>query len=82
MDAVAEKAAFKLGKVCGERAERFSAQPKHEFEGRVFPGQCAPAAFVTGSRLRGYDECAPTGIRTPVLALRGPRPGPLDDGGI
>ncbi len=25
---------------------------------------------------------APTEIRTPVLALRGPRPGPLDDGGI
>ena len=25
---------------------------------------------------------APTGIRIPVLALRGPRPGPLDDGGL
>ena len=25
--------------------------------------------------------CAPVGIRTPVLALKGPRPGPLDDGG-
>ncbi len=25
--------------------------------------------------------CAPTGVRTPVSALRGPRPGPLDDGG-
>jgi hypothetical protein len=24
---------------------------------------------------------APTGFRTPVSALRGPRPGPLDDGG-
>ena len=24
---------------------------------------------------------APTGIRTPVLALKGPRPSPLDDGG-
>ena len=24
---------------------------------------------------------APRGIRIPVLALRGPRPGPLDDGG-
>lgn len=24
----------------------------------------------------------PTGIRTPVLALKGLRPGPLDDGGI
>jgi hypothetical protein len=24
---------------------------------------------------------APTGVRTPVSALRGPRPGPLDDGG-
>ena len=26
--------------------------------------------------------CAPMGIRTPVWALRGPRPGPLDDGGV
>lgn len=25
---------------------------------------------------------APTGIRTPVLALKGPRPSPLDDGGV
>lgn len=28
-----------------------------------------------------YTHCAPTGVRTPVLALRGPRPSPLDDGG-
>jgi hypothetical protein len=28
----------------------------------------------------GVSSCAPTGIRIPVLALRGPRPGPLDDG--
>ena len=27
-------------------------------------------------------SCAPTGIRTLVLALKGLRPGPLDDGGI
>ncbi len=27
------------------------------------------------------SACAPTEIRTPVLALKGPRPGPLDDGG-
>ena len=26
--------------------------------------------------------CASTGIRTPVLTLKGSRPGPLDDGGI
>ena len=26
--------------------------------------------------------CAPTEIRTPVLGLKGPRPGPLDDGGL
>ena len=26
--------------------------------------------------------CAPTGIRTPVVALKGLRPSPLDDGGI
>jgi hypothetical protein len=25
---------------------------------------------------------APTGIRTPVLALKGLRPSPLDDGGV
>jgi hypothetical protein len=25
--------------------------------------------------------CAPTGIRTPVVALKGLRPSPLDDGG-
>jgi hypothetical protein len=34
---------------------------------------------------RGYPAvlfaCAPTGIRTPVLALKGLRPSPLDDGG-
>ena len=27
-------------------------------------------------------NCAPTGIRTPVVALKGLRPSPLDDGGI
>ena len=27
-------------------------------------------------------DCAPTGIRTPVVALKGLRPSPLDDGGI
>jgi hypothetical protein len=26
--------------------------------------------------------CAPTEIRTPVLTLKGLRPGPLDDGGL
>jgi hypothetical protein len=30
---------------------------------------------------RYLKTCAPTGTRTPVLALRGPRPRPLDDGG-
>ncbi len=29
----------------------------------------------------GVLNCAPTGIRTPVLGLKGLRPGPLDDGG-
>ena len=29
-----------------------------------------------------YTTCAPTEIRTPVLGLKGPRPGPLDDGGL
>ena len=32
--------------------------------------------------LKGEECCAPTGIRTPVLALKGPRPRPLDDGGV
>jgi hypothetical protein len=30
----------------------------------------------------GFYFCAPVEIRTPVLALKGPRPGPLDDGGL
>ena len=34
--------------------------------------QCYPAVFL---------PCAPTEIRTLVLALKGLRPGPLDDGG-
>ncbi len=29
-----------------------------------------------------WFACAPREIRTPVLALKGLRPGPLDDGGI
>ena len=28
-----------------------------------------------------FEICAPTGIRTPVVALKGLRPSPLDDGG-
>ena len=28
-----------------------------------------------------FSICAPTGIRTPVVALKGLRPSPLDDGG-
>lgn len=35
-----------------------------------------PAIFVP------YLLCAPKEIRTPVLALKGPRPSPLDDGGM
>ena len=31
---------------------------------------------------RALLQSAPTEIRTPVLALKGLRPGPLDDGGI
>ena len=35
------------------------------------------------SSVGGFLEiCAPTGIRTPVVALKGLRPSPLDDGGI
>ncbi len=37
----------------------------------------APSASLKQFTLGG----APTGIRTPVLALKGLRPGPLDDGG-
>ena len=33
------------------------------------------------NRLAAILFCAPTGIRTPVVALKGLRPGPLDDGG-
>lgn len=34
------------------------------------------------SSVGGFIEiCAPTGIRTPVVALKGLRPSPLDDGG-
>ena len=29
-----------------------------------------------------FAACAPTGIRTPVVALKGLRPSPLDDGGF
>ena len=36
----------------------------------------------TSSVERFFESDAPTGTRTPVLALRGPRPGPLDDGGV
>ena len=34
-----------------------------------------------GVHLRDFKPGAPKEIRTPVLALRGPRPRPLDDGG-
>ncbi len=37
---------------------------------------------VHTSQARTMASCAPTGIRTPVLALKGLRPSPLDDGGI
>jgi hypothetical protein len=33
-------------------------------------------------RIQSFCGCAPTEIRTPVLALKGLRPGPLDDGGF
>ena len=33
------------------------------------------------SLARAFIIGAPTGIRTPVVALKGPRPSPLDDGG-
>jgi hypothetical protein len=33
------------------------------------------------SEVGRFGRGAPRGFRTPVLALRGPRPGPLDDGG-
>jgi hypothetical protein len=40
--------------------------------------QCERLAQVTARRV---EDSAPKEIRTPVLALKGPCPGPLDDGG-
>ncbi len=36
----------------------------------------------TGTAVHVPVWCAPGGIRIRVLALKGPRPGPLDDGGL
>src|SRR5512143_1590781 len=36
----------------------------------------------TGTSMARSRRCAPGGIRIRVLALKGPRPGPLDDGGV
>lgn len=48
----------------------------------IVPGKRKiPGCFQKGKRkARDYD-CALTGIRTPVLGLKGPRPSPLDDEG-
>ena len=36
---------------------------------------------IVGSLSVGMKLCTPKGIRTPVAGLKGPCPGPLDDGG-
>ena len=36
--------------------------------------------WVTAVERQKYESGVPSGIRTRVLALKGPRPGPLDDG--
>ena len=42
---------------------------------------CRQQKARVSSDTRFHFTSAPMGIRTPVLALKGPRPGPLDDGG-
>src|SRR6516162_8253113 len=44
--------------------------------------RCAalPDRPLADERPNGVKEFVPNGIRTRVLALKGPRPGPLDDG--
>lgn len=44
------------------------------------PNECQTAKQTAAPRMERL-HCALTGIRTPVLALKGPRPGPLDDEG-
>src|SRR3712207_4751454 len=39
------------------------------------------AAETTKARVKGLSEGTATGIRTPVSAVRGRRPSPLDDSG-
>ncbi len=57
---------------------RFAAEGnQYRFAGSTTTGQLI-AGFLGDSYLSGV----PNGIRTRVLALKGPRPGPLDDGDV
>jgi hypothetical protein len=51
----------------------------HHEDSNTLPSMGAPVA-LNKKRLSAVS-CAPTGIRTPVVALKGLRPSPLDDGG-
>lgn len=51
----------------------FAANRNQVFESRLYKQKTACSAVFS---------CAPTEIRTPVLTLKGLRPGPLDDGGV
>jgi hypothetical protein len=73
----------------------FNLQFQHPFTGEgqsAGPVECNPARFQPSAAMLEIKKeplhltgrtvsSAPTGFRTPVSALRGPRPGPLDDGG-
>lgn len=72
--------------------KQFQRKPKKLYGCEsLYPGWCGvPVSCEAGihdlknncSTRMLSSECAPTEIRTPVLALKGLRPGPLDDGGI
>jgi hypothetical protein len=51
-------------------------------DSNTIPSMGTPVANKTKNTPRSVSlVCAPTGIRTPVVALKGLRPSPLDDGG-
>ena len=48
---------------------------------KSYYGVCEPKIESKNTLSECFLNSAPTGIRTPVLALKGLRPSPLDDGG-
>ena len=69
----------------GWRPHHDSAKARQIFRGSVTV--CWPAGFGEGIRCGHFaryfsEKSVPNGIRTRVLALKGPRPGPLDDGDL